>query len=932
MATTLVRRAKLLRPRAAPDLIARPRLLDRLNAGLTRPLTLLSTPAGCGKTTLLGQWLDAAPLPSAWLALDAHDSALPSFVAALVGALQTFWPEAGRATLGLLHLPVTPDPAYLGAALADELLDLPGPALLVLDDYHAVADPAAHAFVAALLEYPPPSLRLALATRVEPPLPLARLRARDRVTELRGRDLAFTTDEAAAFLARAAGSEIDPAAATLVEQRTEGWAVGLRLAALALQGEGGAGWVAAAFAGRRQRQAMDFLLDEVLLRQPPAVQAFLLRTSVVAQVCGPLAEALLDPTPEAGAGEAMLWRLVDANLFVTVLEPGEDGLEWARYHPLFRELLQERLGRAAGPAAVADLHRRAADWLAGRGLVDEALEALLAGGEPDEAARLVEGRVAAVLDREDWPTLWRWLRRLPEELTARRPGLLLAHALIDQLRGRGASMAARLAAATALLDAGDRAAAPTLRAQADVVASALCCTLGDGAGAVAAGRRALPAFPDPHSYLGGAARCTIGMGLYQLGRRDEALRALGATADHAAARLAPQELFGLASVEFLAGDLRAARRWVELLLAMVARRDLPLLTGWAHYKLGWIAYEVDALDEARARFAAVAAERHRHSFPVVIEALLGLALTEQAQGRPGQSEWLLGELDDLLAETGNDEARPVVQACQARLALQRGDRAAAVRWLEAGAPGVGEAPMVMEYAEFSGLTRARLLLARGAPGDLAAADALLAAARARAEREHLTGGAIQALAGQALARAAAGDEAAALDRLAAALDLAEPGGFVRTFLDLGPPLTALLRELAARRPPSPYLAHLLTAAGPTSQAEPAPAPSAAPLGSDATVARVGLERSRPATRPPAFASSPRDPAPALVEALTTREVQVLERLAHHLSNKEIAAELNISPLTVKRHVGNLCGKLGAGTRRQAVAIAASLGLVPPRLP
>src|SRR6478736_18852 len=205
MLPTAPHRARLLRPRLAGDVIDRPRLVAPLAAGLARPLTLVCAPAGYGKTTLLCQWLAASPARTAWLSLDTRDSDLSGFVAAVVGALQALWPEAGRATLALLDLPVTPSPDYLGAALADALLDLPVPAILVLDDYHTIADPAVHAFVAALLEYPAPGFHLALATRVEPPLPLPRLRARDRVTELRGRDLAFTPDEAATFLTRASG-------------------------------------------------------------------------------------------------------------------------------------------------------------------------------------------------------------------------------------------------------------------------------------------------------------------------------------------------------------------------------------------------------------------------------------------------------------------------------------------------------------------------------------------------------------------------------------------------------------------------------------------------------------------------------------------------------------------------------------------------------
>jgi ATP/maltotriose-dependent transcriptional regulator MalT len=900
MLPTAPHRARLLRPRLAGDVVERPRLVAPLAAGLARPLTLVCAPAGYGKTTLLCQWLAAVPARVAWLSLDASDSDLADFVAAAIGALQALWPAAGRQTLGLLRLPVTPSPDYLGATLADELLDLPEPTILALDDYHTIADPAVHAFVAALLEYPPPAFHLALATRVEPPLPLPRLRARDQVTELRAREMAFTPDEAATFLTRASGMGVSPAEAAQLGRQTEGWAAGLRLAALALREEGGSALLERGFAGRRQRHALDFLLAEVLARLPAALEDFLLRTSVAERVCGPLGEALLDPPPPAGQGAATLRRLVGTDLFIVALgEDGEDR-EWFRYHSLFRELLRERLLERAGPAVAADLYRRAGRWLAAHGLVDEALATLLAGGEEDEAARVVEERVTAVLDRNEVPTLWRWLRMLPEALVRRRPGLLLAYAWVENMRARPAALAERLRAATALLDgaADAETAGPALRAQVYVLTALASMFRDDGAAAEAPARAALPLAPDRQSYLGGTARSLVGGCLYRRGRDDEALRFLGAGGDDAAG---PRELLTLTQVTFHhVGDIPDARRWAARLLAIAERRDLPIMRGWAHYYLGRLAYEHNVLEEARAQFAAVVAG-YRANFACHGESLLGLALTDQALGQAARSERSLAALDELLAETGNDEGRPHVNAGQARLALQRGDRAEVLRWLATAPPAWADH---LPYLECPSVTAARALLARGEPGDAAAALARLAVFRARAERERMLNCVVQARAVEALAERARGDGAAALDHLAAALALAEPGGFVRTFLDLGPPLADLLRALAARRPPSPYLARLLRAFDATRAAASAP--------------------ERAVSRPSAT-----DPALALFGQLTEREVQVLEQLARHLTNKEIAEVLSISPQTVKRHVSNLYDKLGVGSRRQAIVQATALGLLPP---
>src|SRR4051794_4240560 len=268
-------RTQLLRPRLVRDAIPRPRLLDLLAAGLERPLTLIVAPAGYGKTTLLCQWLDTIPARVAWFSLHQHDSDLTTFLTNFLGALQTLWPKLGRDLLDMLNLPATPSPDYLGAALADALLDVPEPTFLALDDYQVIADPAIHAFLTALLEHPAPEFHLAIASRRELPLPLPLLRTRDQIAEVRGQDLAFTPAEAQAFLTQAAGADVSAELAARFEQQIEGWATGLRLAAFSVREEGTTAWRARGLTQRRQQHALDFLLDEVLARLPAATQAFL---------------------------------------------------------------------------------------------------------------------------------------------------------------------------------------------------------------------------------------------------------------------------------------------------------------------------------------------------------------------------------------------------------------------------------------------------------------------------------------------------------------------------------------------------------------------------------------------------------------------------------------------------------------------------------
>lgn len=365
----LVRRTRHLRPRLPADLVARSRLVDRLNQGLHQPLVLIATPAGFGKTTLLCDWLAQTPLPSAWLSLDEQGEDLASFVTNLEAALEELLPNGARETLRMLPFPVPPAPHAIAARLADEMLDLPDDVILVLDDYHAVSDARIHEFLAGLLEHPAPGLHVVLATRVDPPLPLARLRARGQMTELRAADLRFTAEETIVFLARTTHGHINSAVAARLGERTEGWAAGLCLAALSIEEGEPAEGVFSAFQGRRFHHVMEFLTDEVLDRQSPEMQDFLLRTSIVDRLCAPLCDVVLAGERSHASSEAMLGEAVRAHLYLDPLgdEQREDRLTWYRYHQLFRDVLRRRLLARLGADGVASLHARASRWFAGKG-------------------------------------------------------------------------------------------------------------------------------------------------------------------------------------------------------------------------------------------------------------------------------------------------------------------------------------------------------------------------------------------------------------------------------------------------------------------------------------------------------------------------------------------------------------------------------------
>jgi LuxR family maltose regulon positive regulatory protein len=410
---------KLHIPRPRPGFVARPRLVERLAEGTTRELVLVCTPAGFGKTTLLADWARGGRRPVAWLSLDEGDNDPARFWRHVAAALDGVVPGiAERVTALLVGLQPTAFGA-VAAALVNELAGSSDEAVLVLDDYHLIDAPPVHASLGFLLEHPPASLRLVLASRADPPLPLARLRARGQLAELRERDLRFTLEEAAELLRTAVRPDLPEMAVAVLANRTEGWVAGLQLAALSLQGHADPAGLVVSFSGTH-RFVLDYLTEEVLARQPEPLQAFLLQTSVLARLSGPLCEAV---TGRADS-QQLLEQIERANLF---LAPLDEVRGWWRYHHLFADLLRARLQQER-PEQVAGLHRAAAGWCQAHGLVDDAIGHALAAGDAVWAARLIERHFDDVLRRSEGATLRRWLQGLPGELVRSRPRLCLAQA------------------------------------------------------------------------------------------------------------------------------------------------------------------------------------------------------------------------------------------------------------------------------------------------------------------------------------------------------------------------------------------------------------------------------------------------------------------------------------------------------------------------
>jgi LuxR family transcriptional regulator, maltose regulon positive regulatory protein len=900
---------KLFAPRPRPGFVARPRLVEALDDGLARGLVLVSAPAGSGKTALLADW--ARRRPVAWLSLDAGDNDPVRFWRHAIAALDRARPGLAERVLPLLG-PPPPSLEGLATALINQLAAEPDQVVLVLDDYHLIDTAAVHASLTFLLEHRPPALQLVVAGRADPPLPLARLRARGQLTELRAAELRFTAEEAAALVREAVGPDlaVPDASVAALATRTEGWAAGLQLAALSLKGSSDVAGFVASFSGSH-RFVLDYLTEEVLERQPEPVRAFLLETSVLERLSGPLCDAVCGRTDS----EAMLEAIERANLFVV---PLDEVRGWWRYHQLFADLLQARLHQQR-PDRVAALHRNAAGWYEGNGLADDAIGHALAAGDAAWAARMMEREVGAVLLRNERGTLQRWLAALPAELVGSRPRLLVAQA--DTVLAGG-----QVAAVEQLLDAAERALAaapeepyqPSAPRAASLVANVpaaiafwrayLAELRGDAEAAIAFDRQALAELRQEESVLASVTRLHLHAAELLRGVPPDAEQAFASSMAElrAAGEVYPAlracELLG--HVQRARGRLDAALGTYRQGLEMAAAPGRPPLpaAGMAHVGLAEVAYQRGELDAAREQAGEGIALCRQLAYPRPLAAgLATLARVRQAEGDlPGALD-ALGEYRQGAPSVGVTGLLDPVPALRARLLLAQGDLAAAVRWTRERRLGGEDEVSYPREPEY--LVLARVLLAQDRPDRaLAVLDRLhrLAAAQGR------TGSVIEIQALRAVALAADGDQAGALSALAEALPLAAPQGYVRVFADEGAPMGALLGRLVAaqRRDPTAaggvplgYLGRLLRAF----EHQPAPgAPSARGRG-------AGI--------------------PGLVEALSERELEVLRLLATGRPNREIAGELYVTVDTVKKHVTHILEKLGAANRTQATARARELGLL-----
>jgi len=890
---------KLHRPPIAPDILPRDRLLKQIDLGRGVPLTLVSAPAGYGKSTLASRWLERCGPHCAWLSLDERDNDTRLFLSYILKALESVFPDIGQKTLPLLTAPMPTSSDVLARTLLNDLDTLAEPFILVLDDYHVIHEKEVHDLLAAILHHPPRAMHLVMLTRRDPPLPLGLLRARGHLNEISMEELRFTGAETAAYLEQTLHTTIDAAAAAAIEERIEGWVAGLRLAALSLRNRKNLDRFLSGLQGGFQYIA-DYLISEVLSQQPPSVSCYLMETSILDRFCAALCESIhtSDQASKAAhiSGSDFVEWLLDANLFVVPLDSEN---RWFRYHHLFQQLLRNQLKRHRNGDAIASLHARASAWFAKKGYIDEAIRHALSAGDMPGAAQLVERNRQAILNGDRWYVLEKWLSLFPETIALKRPRMLMVRAWVLYHHFDIPKIPSVIDEAEALL--GDAAEDQHLRGEIDFFRGYIDYFTNQGARSLEHLDAASKKIPGTHHEIRGQVEILHGLASQMQGQKDKAIHALNDLLYH---QSLPQNvrttrlLATLSFIHIVAGDMIKALDASQALYDVAQREGYAHTKAWSEYLLGLIHFYRNDLKSATDYWGQACEHRHVLHARAALDSMAGLALSYQIMGQPDPSGGAMEDLFEYAALLDAPAYQMIAEASFSRLSIMRGEPKSLAGWFPDNAP---PAENMAWWLEIPVLTHCRALLAEGSDQSLEKAETMLGQLLQLNRDNHNVLNAVRSMCLLAVLYGRQARPKEALANLQGAVELAEPGDLSQPFVEAGPGSTELLKRLIDKKVAVNFIEKVLGACRsrtvPPSSGRPVPSSYQAPV-----------------------------PQP-LVEPLTNRELDVLELLAQRLQTKEMSEKLFISTETVKTHLKNIYQKLQVGNRRQAVQAAESLGIL-----
>jgi len=919
MPTTILA-TKLYIPPPRSKIVLRPRLIERLKEGLYfgRKLTLISASAGFGKTTLVSEWIAKCGRSVAWLSLDEGDSDPTRFLTYLVAALQTIAENIGAGVLAVLQSPQLPSAESILTTLLNEITTVPNNFVLVLDDYHVIDSKPVDQAITFLLEHLPPQMHLVIATREDPPLPLARLRTRGQLTELRAADLRFTPTEAVEFLNQVMGLNLSAEDIASLESRTEGWIAGLQLAALSMQGHQDTASFIQAFTGSHHF-VLDYLLEEVLHQQSEIVLTFLLRTSILNRLCGPLCDAVLHDTAPSGqqTGQQTLEYLERANLFIV---PLDNDRRWYRYHHLFGDILHQRLGQSLSPAEIAEYHLRASQWYEKNGDEAEAFQHASAAGNYARAAGLAESAFQG-MDGTFQSAAWlSWVKKLPEDVVRIRPVLSTQMGLAFMDAGEPEASESRLQDAERCLNGSSEGMVVVDKAQLKPLPAMIAMTRaynaqvqGNLSATVKYAELALSLIPESDLFRRAQATITLEVTQWARGDLESARSALcdwmNSTQKAGNFVFVVASAFALADILVVLGRLREAVKTYQQAIQLASKhgQDAQRITAHHYLGLAMLAHEMGE-DAAAAEHLQKAREMGVQTTLVdwSYRWHLALARLKESGGDLEAALVLLDEAGRVYVKNPVPDTRPI-GALKAIVHLKQGRLALAQAW--AHERGLSADDEISYLGEFEHLTLVRVLMAeyqsrqgRRSVAQAIQAIGLLERLLKSAEAQRRTGSVIEILVAQALAHQVQGNLPLALASFERALTLAEPEGYLRLFVDEGEPVRLLLLDFRARiekqtsdqgHPLLVYTEKLLSAF-------------------DRVVEKQSTTHPKKAD---------------MIEPLSERELEVLRLIARGLTNNEISQRLVLALSTVKGHNLRIFGKLQARNRSEAVTRARELGLL-----
>lgn len=900
VATALpILQTKLHRPAIPPDLVSRPQLLERLDSGRVQPLTLVAAPSGYGKSVLISSWLALCDWQSAWLSLDKDDNDLRQFLSYFVAAVQSIYPHACEDIQYLARTPQLPTLSTLVSRLSNELDAIDQPFILAIDDYQMIdVQSPVNELLQLLLEHPPIPLHLVMITRRDPALSLTALRARGQLNEVRMHDLRFDTAEVRAMLESTTQFIASNDVLEIMDRQLEGWAVGLRLVSMAMQQSKDPEGLIKHLHGSAQ-QTLEYIIQEVIAGLQLPLRDWLLKSAILDRFCASLCDAVC--MEEGGIevsgfdGSEFVKAVLGGNLFIIPLDaPGE----WFRFHHLFQDYLQRQLSRQLAPAEIAALHSRASTWFERHNLIDEAIKHALEAGDADTAADIIVRHRNEVLNQDRWYVLDAWLEKFPAETVHQRPALLLARVYTAFFAQQFMKMDSILNEVEACLS--DDINNDGLRLELKFFKGYLHFWQANIEECQREFETVIKEATQVPQLVIAETELHLGIARAMNGESALAIEALNhriADIGSSTGPLLSRTIAGLAMIYLLSGSLQLLTFEARRLRNLTGQNRTLLTESWGYYLEGAADLHAMDLDSALDHLSAACEHPYATDARLTIDAMAGMALIHQMMRRTEQAQAILQRLIHFAYETNDPVHISVAHSCEVRIALLRGDVAQASHWAQQYSEPVDPFALFL-WLEAPHITRARALVADGSAESLGRASELLGEIRHTTETCHFTCQTIEIAVLQSLLLEKQGHSDTALAALEKAVTMAEAGGWVRPFVELGRPMAELLERLAEHKGSTSFLRRVRETC------------VAMPARTTGTAA---------GTRAPGTIGESLS-----VDPLTRRELDILELLVQRLQNKEIASRLSVSPETVKTHLKHLYQKLDVSNRREAAARATEI--------